>query len=90
LNGFLSGTSDDSTLLQPDSLEIAKLEERARLIYVGITRAKKGLFLSTHLLSSKYDKKNNKKNLNPQPSMAFRILAQLIAEINPDQLISPL
>ncbi|MBY0449150.1 MAG: ATP-dependent helicase [Cyanobacteria bacterium] len=52
-----------------DPMAVAKQEERARLIYVGITRARQGLFISAH------EKKI-------PPSVAFTELKRLTESLN--------
>jgi DNA helicase-2/ATP-dependent DNA helicase PcrA len=49
------------------------IAERVRLLYVGITRARKNLFLSTHQKKGKWDK---------DPAFIFNSLAEFIAEKN--------
>jgi len=64
----------------------AQLEERARLVYVGITRARQGLFLSSH-----QQRINRYHRLEKtEPSLAFTVLAQLIAQQNYSETLSPL
>jgi DNA helicase-2/ATP-dependent DNA helicase PcrA len=47
------------------------IAERVRLLYVGITRARKNLFLSTHQKKGKWDK---------DPAFVFTSLEKFIAE----------
>jgi DNA helicase II / ATP-dependent DNA helicase PcrA len=49
--------------------QVQNIEEEARLLYVGITRSKRGLFLSSHL---KF-KNHYFKEKETQPTLAFRI-----------------
>ncbi len=54
--------------------EIARVEEEARLVYVGLTRAKRALFLSCHAQAPFYGKMKEQ-----EPSLAFNILGELVA-----------
>jgi hypothetical protein len=58
----------------PDVKKREKIEEEARLIYVGLTRAKRALYLSAHNQSmTRYNRLRN-----VEPSMAFKILERLL------------
>ncbi len=51
-----------------------KIEEEARLVYVGLTRARRALFLSAHRQAYRYGR------LRPvEPALAFHILGELLA-----------
>ncbi|MEB3206647.1 MAG: 3'-5' exonuclease, partial [Vampirovibrionales bacterium] len=53
----------------------AKVSEEARLFYVGVTRAKRALFLSTHAQSPKRDGGMMKQT----PALAFTLLANALS-----------
>lgn len=58
-----------------DDKKREKIEEEARLIYVGITRARRALFLSAHQQSlTRYQKLRN-----TRPALAFEQLAALLS-----------
>lgn len=59
-----------------------KIEEEARLIYVGLTRARRALFLSAHRQSQKAGKPRPS-----EPALAFRLLAEHLTETNAGQRI---
>jgi DNA helicase-2/ATP-dependent DNA helicase PcrA len=52
-----------------------KIEEEARLVYVGLTRARRALLLSAHRQSQRYGKPRPS-----EPALAFRLLADHLAE----------
>lgn len=58
----------------PDAKKREKIEEEARLIYVGLTRAKRALYLSAH--SQSMTRYNRLRNV--EPSMAFKILERCL------------
>ncbi len=62
-----------------ENLKRVKMEERARLIYVGITRARRALFLSCH--KSAYNRYHRLESR--EPSTPFNILSALIQEKQP-------
>ena len=57
-----------------DQKKREKIEEEARLIYVGLTRAKRALFLSCHAQAPFYGKMKEQ-----EPALAFNILGELVA-----------
>ena len=61
-----------------DALKRTKLQEEARLIYVGLTRAKKALLLSAHLQTqTRYGKSKD-----VQPSLIHRFVTEYLAKQN--------
>jgi DNA helicase-2/ATP-dependent DNA helicase PcrA len=56
----------------PDIKKREKIEEEARLIYVGLTRARRALYVSAH--SQSLTRYNRLRNV--EPAMAFRLLDQ--------------
>ena len=54
----------------------SKVAEEARLIYVGLTRAKRALYLSTHAKSPKRDGGM----MSQSPALAFTVIQQKIAD----------
>jgi DNA helicase-2/ATP-dependent DNA helicase PcrA len=61
-----------------DDKKREKIEEEARLIYVGLTRAKRALYLSAHRQGmGRYNKLKN-----VQPAMAFQILNEVLHPVS--------
>jgi DNA helicase-2/ATP-dependent DNA helicase PcrA len=69
-----------------DALErqkIEKIEEKARLLYVGFTRAKRALFCTTSTLQIRF-----KKEETIEPCLAFEVLRDYVAKNLPHALKS--
>lgn len=62
------------------------IQERARLIYVGITRAKRALYCSTHAQAPRFGKATP---IAQKPSLAYTELADIIAELTTSAGLSP-
>jgi DNA helicase II / ATP-dependent DNA helicase PcrA len=62
----------------PDDKKREKIEEEARLVYVGLTRARRTLYLTAHAQSlTRYNKLRN-----TEPAMAFRVMERLLAPMS--------
>lgn len=77
LDRVSSGGKDDPRYAE--NLKRIKMEERARLIYVGISRARRALFFSCHKAAyNRFHRLESK-----EPSKPFEILSALIQEKEP-------
>lgn len=80
---WLEARTQGRLLSKPDveaRLRREKVEEELRLFYVGITRAKRGLILTSH---TQANTRQGKRGRNVKPAACFQLVEHLLQEVPP-------
>ncbi len=78
---LLAGEKQSLSQAYMEDKKREKIEEEARLIYVGLTRARKGLYLTAHRNAiNRYNKSRS-----VESALAFRLLAPMLENLQPSE-----